>query len=264
MEEKRKSIRIKRSLIFRTMDASGVAHVYSISNLSQEGICFISPVVFLEGECMEISLKLPTRPNEWHECRCKVLESKDIAKFPGAFVSGFRTRVKFDSISEPTSVFLKEYCDLAAKQNQKLERTFQELLGVWEKDREKRENIRIHKSIVAMYRSLGETDHSDWDITAIRNISTGGVIFTAKTGYKNFTHLELLLKIPLEPFNWINFSGKVVESKQLKNIDDFVIGGTYLTRVEFFSVPVENRELLERYIEWFASQLIKSGNPEVI
>ena len=261
MEEKRKSIRIKRSLIFRAKDIAGVSRVYSISNLNQEGICFISPDAFPEGESIEVSLKLPTRPNEWHQCRCKVLESKDITKFPGAFVSGWRTRVKFESVAESTAVFLKEYCDLAVKQNQKLERTFQELLGAWEKEKEKRTNIRIHKSIVAMYKSVGETDSSDWDITTIRNISTGGVIFTAKIGYRNFAHLELLLKIPLEPFNWVTFSGKVVESKRLKNLEDFEIGGTYLTRLEFFSVPVENRELLERYIDWFAVQLNKPVNP---
>jgi len=264
MEERRKSIRIRRPLLFRFKDTAGITRVLSISNLNQEGICVLSPVPFSEGEYIDVSVKLPSRPQEWHECRCKVLESKDITKHAGAFISGFRTRVKFDSIPELTATFLKDYCDFVVKQNEALERIFNERLGVLEKDKEQRGGIRINKAIVAMYAEPSEIGPIDWDITAIRNISTGGALFTAKTEYKRLTNLLLLIKIPLRPFDWIGFSGKVIESKQLKNLDDLDIGGTYLTRIEFSVVPMENRELLEEYVEWFIDHLKKSENPGLL
>jgi hypothetical protein len=261
MEERRKSIRIRRPLLLRFKDVAGNFRILCISNLSQEGVCFLNPFPFSQGQFVEVSLKLPSRPNEWHECRCEVLESKDITKHQGAFVSGFLTRAKLDSISERTKTFLKDYCDFATKQNEALEHIFEERLGVWAKESEKRGNIRINKLIMAMYAESSETATADWDVTAIRNISTGGALFTAKTMYKKFTHLQLLIKIPLKPFEWIGFSGKVIESKQLKNLADFMIGGTYLTRIEFSSVPVENRALLEEYEEWFVEHLKKMENP---
>ncbi|MDD5108148.1 MAG: PilZ domain-containing protein [Candidatus Omnitrophica bacterium] len=117
MEEKRKSIRISKPLLLRLKDAAGKSQILYISNINQEGICFISQVQLPEGGYVEVSLKLPVLPHEWLDCRCKVLESKDITKFPGAFISGFRNRVKFDSISEQTMIFIKDYCDFAVKQN---------------------------------------------------------------------------------------------------------------------------------------------------
>jgi len=260
MEEKRRSIRIMRPLLFRFKDSSGKIHLLSISNLNQEGIGMLSPVPFSEGEYLDVSLKLPSRPEEWHECRCRVLESKDITKYPGAFISGFRTRIKFDSISERTATFLKDYCDFVTKQNQKFDQTFEERIGVWGKEKEQRRTIRIHKSIVVMYSGSYELGPTDWDITAVRNISTSGAIFTTNTAFKKDSDLQLLIKIPLKPFNWIEFNGKVIESKQLKNLDDFSVGGTYLTRIKFFSVPMGNRELLEEYVEWFISYLKKLGD----
>ncbi|MDO8488990.1 MAG: PilZ domain-containing protein [Candidatus Omnitrophota bacterium] len=253
MEEKRKSIRISKPLLLKLKDVAGKSQILYISNINQDGICFISHVQLPEGEYVEVSLKLPIRPHEWLDCRCKVLESKDITKLPGAFISGFRNRVKFDSIPEQTATSIKDYCDFAAKQNQKLERTFEELLGVYEQGKEQRSGIRVHKPIVAMYKVLDESDFTDWDITAVRNISTSGAVVMTKIVYKQSTNLQLLLKIPLKPLDWIKFSGKVIESKQLKNPGDLMVGGMYLTRIEFFSVPVENRELLEEYIKWFVS-----------
>jgi len=259
-EEKRKSIRIRKSLLFRFKDTERKTHTIYISNINQEGVCFLSPVVFQIGDLIEASLKLPSRPNEWHDCRLKVLESKDVTKYPGAFVSGFRTRAKFDFISERTATFLKDYCDFAVRQNEAFERIYQKRIGVWEKGSEKRGSIRVNKMIVIMYSELSEAADVDWDVTAIRNISTGGAVFTAKREYKRDTHLQLLIKIPLKPFDWIPFTGKVVESRELHNIDNFAVGGTYLTRIEFFAVPMENRELLEEYIEWFVSFANKKEN----
>ena len=257
MEERRKTFRIRRPLLIKFKDTAGNYNTLCINNVNYEGVCFLSPIPFSEGEIINISLKLPSRPHEWHECTCKVLESKDITKYPGAFVSGFRTRVKFESISEQTLTFLKDYCAFAMKQNQALERLFQKQLGIWEKGKEKRVNTRINKSIVAMYGETNKPGPAQWDITVIRNISIGGAVFTTKTAYKNFAHLQLLMKVPLKPFDWIGFSGKVIESTQLHNLDDFIVGGTYLTRVEFFAIPMENRELLEEYVEWFVAYLKK-------
>ena len=120
MEEKRQAVRIRRPLIIKAKNIDGIFRVFSLSNISEKGVCFISPTSFPAGETIDVALKLPVHPTEWHECRCMVLESKDITKFPGAFVSGFRTRLRFDFLPELTAGYLKDYCDFAIKQNLKL------------------------------------------------------------------------------------------------------------------------------------------------
>jgi len=264
MEEKRISFRIRRPLLLRLVDLSGAQHTFNITDINEGGVRFLSPVPFTEGESVSLQLKLPTHLPEWHEFEAKVLESKDITKYPGAFVSGFRTRLKFESVPSQTAVFLKEYCSFAIKQIQALERTYKSQLGILDKEAEKRGNVRINKSLVAMYSKLDDSTLAEWDITAIRNISTGGALFTAKSLYKNFTHLQLLIKIPSRPFDWLDLNAKVIEAKKLTNTDDLLVGGTFLTRVEFFSVPLEKREPLEEYIEWHINQIKKTANPGLL
>jgi len=260
MEEKRKSFRIRKPLLVKFRHSSGKQYTICITDINENGVRFLSTALFAGGDSLSLSLKLPNNPNQWQECKGEVLESKDITKYPGAFVSGFQTRIKFTSVPENTAKFLKEYCDFALRQDQALERIVEQQLRTCNKDSDKRSGVRINKFLVAMYSELTELMSGKWDITAIRNISTGGAVFTTKVFYNNSAHLRLMVKVPSKPFDWLDFDTRVVESRQLKNIEDLLIGGTYLTRVQFISVPLEKREQLDEYIEWFISRLTKQKN----
>lgn len=258
MEDNRKSFRIKRPLLIRFHDSSEKQYTICITDINETGLRFLSPVPFIKSGTMDFLLKLPNCPNQWQGCKGEVLESVDITKYPGAFITGFRTRLRFTSLLMDTAKFLKEYCEFAFKQDQALNNIFEKQLGVLEKDKERRGGVRINKFFVAMYAELTDLMPKDWDITMLRNISTGGTVFTAKALYKNFTHLRLILKLPSRPFNWLDFDVRVVESRQLKNLEDLVVGGTFLTRAQFITVPIEQREFLEEYIDWFVKNLSKN------
>lgn len=255
MEEKRRSFRIRKPLLIRFQHSSGKQYTVCIIDINENGLRFLSPVLFTKGDSVGLRLKLPNNLNEWQVCKGEVLESKDITKYPGAFVSGFRTRIKFVSLPDHTAKFLKEYCDFVLKHDQALERIFEKQLGILEEEGEKRGNVRINKFIVTMYSESNELVPSKWDMTVIRNISTSGALFTTKVFYRNFTYLRLMVKVPSRPLDWLDFDAKVVETRQSKDIGDLLVRGSYLTRVQFISAPLEKKEALEEYIEWFTIAL---------
>jgi hypothetical protein len=70
---------------------------------------------------------------------------------------------------------------------------------VLDKDREKRESIRINKPLVGMYAELNGSIPGEWDVTLARNLSLGRAIFTTKVSYRSASILRLMLKIPSRP-----------------------------------------------------------------
>ena len=224
MEERRRSFRVRRPLLLAFYHPSGKKYVVNLIDLNEEGLRFLSPVSFTEGQELPILLKPPSRPDKWQEFKAIVLESKDITKFPGAFVTGFRTRLKFTFVPEDSASFLKDYCIFASKQDQALERIYEKHLGILEKDFEKRGSVRIPKPLIVMYAESRDLNIPEWDVSVIRNISQNGALFTTKLLYKASTHLVLLLKVPSKPFDWLNFNAKVIESHKLKKDYELLIG----------------------------------------
>ncbi len=257
MEEKRRFPRIKKPLLVKFQHACGKQYCVSVYDIAEKGVCFLSPVSFDPGGKVALMIKLPTNPNQWLDCQGEVLESKDFSKNSNAFLSGFRTRIRFINIPENTARALREYCEFGLKKEKLSGHILEQKLGMLDKDREKREDIRINKPLTGMYAELNGPVPGEWDVTTVRNLSLGGAIFTTKVFYKSPSVLRLMLKIPSRPIGFMEFDAKVVESRELKSLEEFSIAGVYLTRVRFISVSPEKKEILKEYIEWFISRLKK-------
>lgn len=257
MEEKRKFPRIKKPLLVKFQHSCGKQYCVCVYDISEKGACFLSPVSFDAGSKIDLILKLPSNPNQWLDCQGEVRESKDFSKNSNAFLSGFRTRISFINMPDNTAKALKEYCEFGLKKERSSEHVIEQKLGMLDKGREKRDNIRINKPLMGMYAELNGPVPGEWDVTTVRNISLGGAVFTTKMFYKSSSILRLMLKIPSRPTDFLEFDAKVVGSEQLRNPEDFSVTGTYLTRVKFASVPLEKKEILREYIEWFINRLKK-------
>lgn len=105
-------------------------------------------------------------------------------------------------------------------------------------ENEKRKAPRIEKVLVAKY-SPSSQEADCWDSTMLKNISTEGILLYTKKAFACGEILKLLIKIPSDPFHWMEAKGKVVES--LANI----------TRIEFAGLNEEQRKLIRDYVEWF-------------
>ena len=264
MEEKRRFPRIKKPLLVKFQHSCGKQYCVCVYDISEKGTCFLSPVFFDSGSKVDLLLKLPSNPNQWLDCQGEIRESKDFSKNSNAFLSGFRTRVNFINIPDNTAKALKEYCEFGLKKERSSEHVIEQKLGMLDKGREKRGNVRINKPLMGMYSDLNGSVPGEWDVTTLRNISLGGAIFTTKMFYKSPSILRLRLKIPSRPADFLEFDAKVVDSEQLRNVEELSVTGTYLTRVRFASVSPEKKEILREYIEWFIDRLKKQidSNPE--
>ena len=119
---------------------------------------------------------------------------------------------------------------------------------------ERRKSVRIKKVLVVRYGYGVDKDGKKWDITAIRDISETGMQIITIKHFHNGEVLNFLIKIPFRPFQWIEFNGKIVGSKEPKTpLDDSVLG-VYLTRVEFLDLKEDLKELLRAYVDWFLTK----------
>jgi len=110
---------------------------------------------------------------------------------------------------------------------------------------EKRRSIRISKPLMIRY--LPEYGNKkDWNFSFIKNISEAGVLFDTNKQFVEGENLRLMLKIPLDPDNWLETDGRVVESKPF-------MGNFFLTSAKFTSLKDSQKTLIKDYVEWFLS-----------
>ncbi|MFA4842645.1 MAG: PilZ domain-containing protein [Candidatus Omnitrophota bacterium] len=114
-------------------------------------------------------------------------------------------------------------------------------------EEEKRKAIRIEKSLVALY----SKDEKTWDMTHVRNISETGMQLTTMYSLSQDENLIFLVKIPFQPFEWIELQGKVVESTELKTVFEESVAGTQVTRIKFVNLKEEQKNLIREYVDWF-------------
>ena len=112
-------------------------------------------------------------------------------------------------------------------------------------EQDKRQAPRIEKMLVAQYCQDSEQP-SCWDTTAIKNISTKGIFLFTNKSFAKDEIIRLLIKIPFDPFHWMEVKGKVIESL------------TNTTRIMFIELTAEQEKLIHDYVEW----LIKSNPSE--
>ncbi|MDD2927274.1 MAG: PilZ domain-containing protein [Candidatus Omnitrophica bacterium] len=122
---------------------------------------------------------------------------------------------------------------------------------------EKRSVKRIQKSLIIQFSvDSGDPLTRKWDVSSIRDISEKGVSFLASGKIALGDLLQMLIKIPLRPFEWFEVSGKVVarEEPKIKREDnDFNVS---VVRVIFTDLKEEQKMLIREYIAWC---LLKDG-----
>jgi hypothetical protein len=120
---------------------------------------------------------------------------------------------------------------------------------------EKRDARRIQKSLIIQF-SLESSDPlaRKWDISSINDISESGVSFSAGGKFHSGAVMQMLIKIPLRPFEWFEVSGKVVAAEESKTKNEDPEYKVYLVRVAFLSLEEEQKKLIREYIAWYLSK----------
>lgn len=108
---------------------------------------------------------------------------------------------------------------------------------------EKRKSIRVEKPLLVRYSSeIGSKDN--WNIAFIKNVSEAGILFDTNKQFQIGENILLRLKIPLDPYNWMETKGSVIESLPY-------ISKTFLTRLKFICLNDTQRKLIRDYVAWF-------------
>ena len=118
---------------------------------------------------------------------------------------------------------------------------------------EKRKSVRIEKPLMVKY-SPEKDSRDNWNVAFIKNISEEGMLFDTNKQFPAGESILLMLKIPLDPYNWIETKGTVIDSRPF-------IGSTFLTRLKFTSINQAQKNLIRDYVVWFLSHN-SAGNTE--
>ena len=238
MQEKRKAIRIEKSLMVKYSPEINNKDNWNISfvkNVSETGILFDTNKQFQAGENILMLLKIPLDPYNWLEIKGSVIESSPyIGKV-------FLTRLKFICINKAECDLIKNYVGwyLNSKNSH----------GQLASQNEKRKAERMYKSLMVSYgiqNHLGVVEK--WDITSIRNFSKTGMVFTS--GYHLEDKVDFMIKLPSHPYDSFHIRGMIIESSALILPNSETTTGTFLTRVESINLRDEQTKLIGDYIDW--------------
>ena len=103
---------------------------------------------------------------------------------------------------------------------------------------EKRKTTRVVKALTIQY-AQSTAKPLRWDSTTIKNISTEGILFNSNKLFAEKEILHLRLRVPTDPFNYLEAQGEVVES--------FVHG--HGTRVKLINLEESQKKIIGDYIE---------------
>ncbi len=110
---------------------------------------------------------------------------------------------------------------------------------------EKRKSIRIEKPLMVKY-ALDCAGGKGWNVAFIKNISEAGILFDTNRQFPAGENILVMLKIPLDPDNWIEAKGIVVDSRPF-------MGNFFLTSLKFTTLNDAQRALIKDYVAWFLS-----------
>lgn len=117
---------------------------------------------------------------------------------------------------------------------------------------EKRQSVRIEKSLMVKY-SPEIDSKGNWNISFIKNVSEAGIFFDTNKQFPPGENILIKLKIPLDPNNWIETKGSVIESCHY-------IGNSFLTRLKFICINETQKNLIKDYVAWFLNNKNPSGS----
>ena len=109
---------------------------------------------------------------------------------------------------------------------------------------ERRKFVRIAGTFVISYSDITTADAKS-DVSQTKNISLGGILFTAGQQFKAGTVLKIKLRLPDTP-DYFDAKVKVISSKQR------VKGIMYDTRVKFIEIRGEDKSAINKIIEYNA------------
>jgi len=112
-----------------------------------------------------------------------------------------------------------------------------------EQDKERRRSSRIKRALTVQYGWRLETGQIKWDMSSVQDISEAGILIAAARDFSVGEILSLRIMFPNKPFQKVEFTGKVVETKRQGAI----------TRVEFAELTEEQKKAIKEYAEWFMS-----------
>ncbi|MFH1654993.1 MAG: PilZ domain-containing protein [Candidatus Omnitrophota bacterium] len=115
-----------------------------------------------------------------------------------------------------------------------------------DKEKERRKFERIKKHFVLTYKVRGKEEK--YEVSQIKNISEGGMLFTTSKDFLPQTILEIGLKTPISAKN-INLITKVIESQTA------VEGLIYNTRVSFIEVDEESKLMIKETVDFFLKKM---------
>ncbi len=105
---------------------------------------------------------------------------------------------------------------------------------------ERRKAVRIKKQLSVQYQDLD--DPRIWDRADIKDFSETGLVMVVERSFDPDTCLHFRIKIPLDPFRWHEFRGKVVASEHRK------------VRIRITEIGDEALGMVRQYIAWHLSQ----------
>jgi len=123
---------------------------------------------------------------------------------------------------------------------------------------ERRRSVRITKPLMVQYLESEDQDKPRWDTTEAKNISAEGLMISVRRPFEVDSIAHFRLKVPLNPFQWLEFDGRVVAcEKAVTGIDYDSRGSVYLLRIEITAIAPDAKALIKQYIDWY---LRKSGD----
>lgn len=111
---------------------------------------------------------------------------------------------------------------------------------------EKRGARRVKKSLSIKYQYDLNTQ-TLWDISFVKDISEKGVCINTKVAFPVNGIIVLSFKLPTDPFHAIEIKGKVVDSQIFGQTE------TFLTRIEFTDLAIEQRAAIQQFVAWAVS-----------
>lgn len=116
---------------------------------------------------------------------------------------------------------------------------------------ERRKAVRIEKSVTVLYSN--NFDRLDWNMANVKDVSESGIKITVDKNLPPGEIVALRVKIPLDPFRWLEIKGKVVNSSVIKGAqNDKVL--FYITQITFVDIKDEDKKLIAQYISWYLNR----------
>ena len=116
---------------------------------------------------------------------------------------------------------------------------------------ERRRSKRVKQPLVVQYTYKRTEDNQQlWDVAIVRDISAVGVSFNTGRRFNKDEPIVMRMRIPSSSFGMLIIEGRTIHS------GDSIVG-VHMTRVEFVNLDEEQKETINKCIEWFAD--IKGG-----